>query len=255
LSTDELQTGYRPVRRPEQRPAKRVSRQTVERLSVYRKVLEELDRDGDEFIHSHQLAALVGVTPAQLRRDLASFGTFGNIARGYNVYQMGRTISRILGTDETQNVALVGIGDLGRALLSYRGFEERGFHIAVAFDIDAEKVGRVYAGRRCYHVDRLGEVLHEFDVHFAILASRPEGLQTLADRICAAGVHSILNFVPKRVTVPAGCHVEETDISSKLEMLSFLARSEGAVTEEQVPPSGHAFSGGPGESTDEGATA
>lgn len=228
------QTGTAAPGGPEQRPARRVSRQTVERLSVYRKVLEELDRDGIEFIHSHQLAAFVGVTPAQLRRDLASFGTFGNIARGYNVFQMSRTISRILGTDESQNVALIGVGDLGRALLSYRGFEERGFHIAVAFDVDAEKVGRVFAGRRCYHIDSLEQVLREFDVHMAILTSRPEGLQTLADRVCAAGVHGILNFVPKRVAVPAGCFVEETDITSKLEMLSFLARSEGAEPEERV---------------------
>jgi redox-sensing transcriptional repressor len=228
------QTGPVAGKPPEQRPAKRVSLQTVERLSVYRKVLEELDRDGAEFIHSHQLAGLVGVTPAQLRRDLASFGTFGNISRGYNVYEMTRTISRILGTDETQNVALFGVGDLGRALLSYRGFEERGFHIAVAFDIDSEKVGRVYAGRRCHHVDDLEEVLREFDVRMAILASRAEGLQTLTDRVCAAGVQGILNFVPKRVTVPAGCFVEETDIASKLEMLSFLARTEGAEAEKPV---------------------
>jgi redox-sensing transcriptional repressor len=213
---------------PQARPAKRVSLQTVGRLSVYRKVLEELDRDGVENIHSHDLAELVGVTPAQLRRDLASFGTFGNISRGYNVYQMSRTISRILGTDETQAVALFGVGDLGRALLSYRGFEERGFHIAVAFDVDGEKIGRVYAGRRCYHVDHLETVVREFDVRMAILVSRPEGLQTLVDRVCAAGVHAILNFVPKRVSVPAGCFVEETDISSRLELLSFLARSETA---------------------------
>jgi redox-sensing transcriptional repressor len=226
LSTSE-QSGPEATR-PPQRPAKRVSLQTVERLSVYRKVLEELDRDGTEYIHSHELAGLVGVTPAQLRRDLASFGTFGNISRGYNVYQMSRTISRILGTDASQSVALFGVGDLGRALLSYRGFEERGFHIAVAFDADSEKVGRVFAGRRCYHVDHLEEVLREFDVHMAILASRPEGLQTLVDRVCGAGVHAILNFVPKRVTVPGDCFVEETDIASKLEMLSFLARTDAA---------------------------
>ena len=213
---------------PQKRPAKRVSLQTVERLSAYRKVLEELDRDGVEDIHSHQLAELVGVSPAQLRRDLASFGTFGNISRGYNVYQMSRTISRIMGTDESQSVALFGVGDLGRALLSYRGFEERGFHVAVAFDVDAEKVGRVFAGRRCYHVDDLETVLREFDVRMAIIASRPEGLQTLVDRVCGAGVHAILNFVPKRVSVPAGCHVEETDITSKLEMLSFLAHTGAA---------------------------
>ncbi len=222
MSTSE-QTGTTPQ---PNRPEKRVSMQTVERLSAYRKAFEELDRDGVEFIHSQQLADLVGVTPAQLRRDLASFGTFGNISRGYNVYQMGRTISRIMGTDETQSIALFGVGDLGRALLSYRGFEERGFHIAAAFDVDAEKVGRVFAGRRCYHVDHLETVLREFDIHMVVVASRPEGLQTLVDRISAAGVHAILNFVPNRVRAPEGCFIANTDISAKLELLSFLVRSE-----------------------------
>jgi redox-sensing transcriptional repressor len=216
------------------REQKRVSLQTVQRLSVYRKVLEELDRDGKEYIHSHELAALVGVTPAQLRRDLASFGTFGNISRGYNVYEMSRTISRILGTHEPQNVALFGVGDLGRALLSYRGFEERGFHIAVAFDVDSAKAGRVFAGRRCHPVDQLEQVLPDFEVHMAIMATRPEGLQTLVDRVCAAGVQGVLNFVPKRVAVPAGCHVEEMDIASQLELLSFLARSAARETGDGV---------------------
>lgn len=213
------------------RPEKHVSLQTVERLSVYRKALEELDREGVEYVHSQQLADLVNVTPAQLRRDLASFGTFGNIARGYNVYQMSRTIGRILGTNETQAVALFGVGDLGRALLSYRGFEERGFHIAVAFDVDPEKVGRVYAGRRCYHVDELEQVLREFQVHMAVLATRPEGLQALVDRIAASGVRGVLNFVPKLVKVPAGCFVEHSDITARFELLSFLVRSSGDAAE------------------------
>ncbi len=207
------------------RPEKRVSLQTVERLSVYRKALEELDRDGVEYIHSQQFAQLAGVTPAQLRRDLASFGTFGNIARGYHVYQMTRTISRIMGTDAQQNLALFGVGDLGRALLSYRGFEERGFHIAVAFDIDKEKIGRVFAGRRCHDVAGLETVLPDHDTHLAVLASRPEGLQALADRVAAAGVHGFLNFVPKRLTPPEGCFVEQIDFAAKLEKLSFLGRA------------------------------
>ncbi len=251
MSTTE-QTGPEGRAASEKRAEKRVSLQTVQRLSVYRKVLEELDHDGTEYIHSHELAALAGVSPAQLRRDLASFGTFGNISRGYNVYEMSRTISRILGTDETQSVALFGVGDLGRALLSYRGFEERGFHIGVAFDVDSEKAGRVFAGRRCYHVDHLEEVLREFDVHMAILATRPEGLQTLVDRLCAAGVHGILNFVPKRVTVPESCYVEEIDITSQLELLSFQARSEAqeaaAAADDQSSPE-------PGEPAGEEATA
>ena len=162
---------------------KHVSLQTVERLSVYRKVLEELDHDGVEYIHSHELAALVGVTPAQLRRDLASFGTFGNIARGYNVYQMSRTISRILGTDETQNVALFGVGDLGRALLSYRGL--RGARLPHRRRLRRRpREGRARVRRPALlPVDQLETVLREFDVHMAILASRPEGLQTLVDRV------------------------------------------------------------------------
>ena len=210
------------------RPEKHVSLQTVERLSVYRKALEELDRDGVEYVHSQQLAELVSVTPAQLRRDLSSFGTFGNIARGYNVYEMSRTIGRILGTNETQAVALVGVGDLGRALLSYRGFEERGFHIAVAFDVDPDKVGRVFAGRRCHHVNQLETVLREHEAQMVVLATRTEGLQALVDRIAASGVCAVLNFVPKFVKAPEGCFVEHMDITARLELLSFLVRSSRA---------------------------
>jgi redox-sensing transcriptional repressor len=210
------------------RPKGPVSLHTVERLSMYRRMLDELAHEGVESVHSQQLAAMVGVTPAQLRRDLASFGSFGNIARGYDVQQMSRTISRIVGTDSLQSVALVGVGDLGRALLTYRGFEERGFHIAVAFDVDPEKVGRVFAGRRCYSLSELEKVLAEFDIRIVILASRPEGLQVVVDRAAAVGVRSFLNFVPKRVMAPRECFVEHIDISAKLEKLSFLSKREKA---------------------------
>ncbi len=201
-----------------------VSVSTVERLSVYRKLLDELHYDGLEYVYSQQLAEMVGVSPAQLRRDLASFGSFGNISRGYNVYQLTRTISRILGTDTPQTVALFGVGDLGRSLLAYRGFEERGFHIGVVFDLDADKAGKVFAGRRCYHVDQMEKVLPEFNVRVAVLACRPPGLQHLVDRLAKVGVTSILNFVPKRITPAPGGYVESIDIAAKLEKLSFLSK-------------------------------
>lgn len=225
---------------PEGRTDKRVSLQTVERLSVYRRVLEELDGDGVEYIHSQQLAALVGVTPAQLRRDLASFGTFGNISRGYNVYQMGRTISRIMGTDTVQTLALFGVGDLGRALLSYGGFEERGFHIAAAFDVDPGKIGRVFAGRRCHDLADLEMVIDEYEIRTAILASRPAGLQALVDRVAAAGVLAFLSFVPKNVTAPVGCRLEHIDIAAKLETLSFLTRAGRTLVDDTGGNSGDA---------------
>jgi redox-sensing transcriptional repressor len=209
---------------PGKKGDRHVSVSTVERLSVYRKVLEELHYDGVEYVYSQQLAEMVGVTPAQLRRDLASFGSFGNISRGYNVYQLTRTISRILGTDTPQTVALFGVGDLGRSLLAYRGFEERGFHIGVIFDLDADKAGKVFAGRRCYHVDQMDKVLPEFNVRVAVLACRPPGLQQLVDRLAKVGVTSILNFVPKRITPAPGGYVESIDIAAKLEKLSFLSK-------------------------------
>lgn len=203
---------------------RRVSLHTIERLSKYRRALEELAREGVQFIHSHRLAALVGVTPAQLRRDLASFGSFGNIARGYDVTEMSRTISRIIGTDVVQNIGLVGVGYLGRALLSYRGFEERGFHLAAAFDTDPEKVGRVFAGCRCYPLEDLERVISEAEIRILVLAAQAEGLQTVVDRAAAAGVRAFLDFVPKMISAPKDCFIEPMDISAKLEKLSFVSR-------------------------------
>lgn len=204
--------------------ARRVSLHTVERLSVYRRKLEELSHEGVEFVHSHQLAAMVGVTPAQLRRDLTSFGTYGNIARGYEVASMIVTLSRILGTDKFQNVGLVGVGDLGRALLSYRGFEERGFRIVAAFDIDPAKIGKVIAGQPCLDLEELERVIVESDIRILILASRPQGLKEIIERACAVGVRAFLNFVPKAIPAPPCCHIEQIDLSAKLEKLSFLLK-------------------------------
>lgn len=204
--------------------SKRISLQTVERLSIYRKILEELHNEGVSHVYSHQLAKMVGVTPAQLRRDLASFGSFGNISRGYNVYQMILTISRLLGTDSIQSMVLIGLGNLGKALLSYRGFEERGFRIGVVFDIDMEKVGRVFAGRRCYHINDLEAVLPEYHATIAILACGSPGLQSIVERLGRIGIRAILNFVPKKIIPPEGIFIEDVDISAKLEKLSFLSR-------------------------------
>ena len=214
---------------PTDKKDQKVSLHTVERLSAYRRKLEELSLDEVEYIHSHDLAALVGVTPAQLRRDLASFGSYGNISRGYDVRQMSRTISQIIGTDRIQNVALVGVGDLGRALLSYRGFEERGFHIAAVFDVDPDKVGRVFAGRRCYALDKLENVLGDLQIRILDpdrAAGRPAGCGR-PGHPCRRSRRSSISS-PRPSSVPEGCFVEHIDISAKLEKLSFLTHLEEA---------------------------
>jgi redox-sensing transcriptional repressor len=218
----------------------RVSLRTVERLSVYRRTLDELAHEEIDYIPSHRLAALVGVTPAQLRRDLASFGSFGNVARGYDIRQMSRTISEIIGTDRMQDVGLIGVGHLGRALLSYGGFEERGFHVAAAFDVDPDKVGRVFNGCRCHSIDELEARIAELGLRILLLTAHPEGLQALVDRAAATGVRGFLNFVPKLIECPGGCFVESIDISAKLEKLSFLSRWGNEISQQELAVNGGA---------------
>jgi redox-sensing transcriptional repressor len=205
---------------------KHVALQTIERLSTYRRVLEDLHGKGIQYVYSHQLAEYVDVTPAQLRRDLSAFGSFGNISRGYNVQLLITTLSGLLGTSAVQSVALVGVGNLGRTLLSYRGFVERGFSVEVIFDNDPVKIGRVIAGRRCFDIKDAETVLRERPVEIAILACRPEGLQNVVDRFIAMGVKSFLSFVPAIIDVPSGVFVETEDISAKLEKLSFFAKNQ-----------------------------
>jgi redox-sensing transcriptional repressor len=216
---------------------KRIALQTVERLSTYRRVLEDLHSAGIQNVYSHELAEYVDVMPAQLRRDLASFGSFGNISRGYNVQRLITTLAGLLGTTTVQRVALIGVGNLGRTLLSYRGFIERGFAIEVVFDNDPAKIGRVIAGRRCYDIEKVEEVLKADPVRIAILACQPQGLQKIVDRFIAAGVRSFLSFVPALIETPRGVYIEMADISAKLEKLSFLVHTSSPkaaqVTEQE----------------------
>lgn len=210
---------------PAQFGGKHIALQTIERLSTYRRVLEDLHGKGIQYVYSHQLAEYVDVTSAQLRRDLSAFGSFGNISRGYNVQMLITTLSELLGTAQVQPVALVGAGNLGRTLLSYSGFMERGFSVDLVFDSDPMKIGRVIAGRRCHNINDAEILLGEHPVEIAILACRPDGLQDIVDRFAGAGVKSFLSFVPAIINTPSGIYIEMEDISAKLEKLSFLVRN------------------------------
>jgi len=204
---------------------KHIALQTIERLSTYRRVLEDLHGNGIQYVYSHQLAEYVDVTSAQLRRDLSAFGSFGNISRGYNVQQLITTLSELLGTSAIQPVALVGVGNLGRTLLSYGGFSERGFSVEIVFDQDPAKIGRVIAGRRCHDIKAAEIILKEHPVQIAILACQPHGLQAMVGQFAAAGVKSFLSFVPAIINAPPGVFIETEDISAKLEKLSFLVKN------------------------------
>jgi redox-sensing transcriptional repressor len=211
-----------------------IALQTIERLSTYRRVLEDLNGKGIRNVYSHQLAEYVDVTPAQLRRDLSAFGSFGNISRGYDVQHLIEILCELLGTRAVQPVSLVGAGNLGRTLLSYGGFIERGFSIEVVFDSDPAKIGRVIAGRRCFDIEDAENVLKERPVEIAILACHQQGAQAIVDRFVAAGVRSFLSFVPAIINVPEGVYLEMEDISAKLEKLSFLVKNQPGIDREKI---------------------
>jgi redox-sensing transcriptional repressor len=198
-----------------------VPKAVVNRLSLYLRELQHLVRDGQETTSSGQLGRLLGFSDAQVRKDLAYFGHFGHPGVGYRCDELISAIRRILGTDRDWPVAMVGMGNLGRALLGYRGFSHQGFRIVAAFDEDPQKIGAIIDGVTIYHVDKLTEVIAEYKVKMALIAVPAPGAQSVADRLVAAGIEGIVNFAPVTLNLPLGVSLVGVDLAMELEQLSF----------------------------------
>ncbi len=206
---------------------RRIPAATVARLSVYARVLEELDRKTVELVSSAELGRRSGCAGAQIRKDLSFFGGFGKTGKGYYVRELKEAISRILGLDRDWEVALVGAGHLGSALLAFPGFRERGFSIAAVFDNDRRKIGSRLEDVIIQDVADLPATAKKKDIRIGIIAVPPAAAQEIADVLTASGVKAILNFAPARITVPEGVVLRNADLSTDMECLSyFLARTE-----------------------------
>lgn len=197
-----------------------VPQAVVSRLSLYLRELQVLTRNGQDTISSTKLGRALGFTDAQVRKDLAFFGQFGYPGLGYRCEELVTEIKRILGTDRSWPVAIVGIGNLGRALLGYRGFGQKGFEVVAAFDTDENVVGQTIEGTPVYHIDELGRVASEKELKLGVVAVPAQAAQTVADLLVEAGVEGILNFSPvtlddKKVGVVA------VDLAIELEQLTF----------------------------------
>lgn len=205
----------------------------VNRLSLYLRELQRLARDGEETTSSNQLGKLLGITDAQVRKDLAYFGQFGHPGVGYRTVELVAEIKRILGTDRQWVVALVGVGNLGRALLGYKGFHPQGFRIAAAFDADMTKVGQTIGGVIVHPLDRLEEIVRERGVTLGLIASPAPAAQEIADRLVAAGVSGILNFAPVTLSLPEGVSLVGVDLATEMEQLSYSVAKSLAIAEEE----------------------
>jgi redox-sensing transcriptional repressor len=206
----------------------RLSRATVGRLSLYLRRLERLAGEGVATISSGQLGAALGVTDAQVRKDLAYLGHLGYPGVGYYPKELIGVIRRVLGLNRTWAVVLVGAGNLARALLRYRGFQQQGFHIAAVVDADPAKVGQPIDALVIQPPDRLAQVITATGAQLGIITVPAEAAQGVADALVAGGIRGILNFAPAVLKVPPGVSLVAVDLAVQLEQLAFLVQNGGA---------------------------
>lgn len=199
----------------------RVPEATVTRLSIYSRYLERLDRNGVNSVSSGEIADGVGVSPAQVRKDLAYFGEFGTRGVGYNVKDLMRYTLKILGLDRHWNLILVGAGNLGYALCTYKGFNNRGFSIVGVFDNDLTKIGKRINELEVLPMESMPELIKEQNVRIGIIATPTRAAQEVADYMVKSGLQAILNFAPLPLTLPDYIEVRNVDLSVKLEILTF----------------------------------
>jgi redox-sensing transcriptional repressor len=194
---------------------------TIERLSVYLQVLEQMQREGVVVVSSGPLAEACRVNASQLRKDLTYFGEFGIRGVGYNVDELISAVSRSLGIDREWNCVLIGVGNLGKAIIGHREFVRRGFRIIGAFDCDPFKIGEAFAGLEVVCTRHLKERIRDKNVRIGVLATPSEHAQRAADYLVGAGIKGILNYAPLRIAVPSDVTVEHVDIFHHLYSLAY----------------------------------
>lgn len=200
-----------------------IPRKSIYRLSIYQRCLQRLRENRVETVSSEALARAAGVKSTQLRKDLAYFGQFGTRGLGYNVEALSRTISEVLGRTRLQPVILVGVGNLGSALLRYGGFRKEGFEIVAAFDVNPRlRVGGTSIP--VYPMEQLAGFVREHQVKMAILTVPANAAQQVTNDMVAVGIQAILNFSPTVIDVPESVVVNSVDLAVELENLSYFIR-------------------------------
>jgi redox-sensing transcriptional repressor len=183
----------------------------VGRLPIYLRALARLRQEGQEITSSHELGRRLGISSAQIRKDLSHFGEFGKQGTGYNVITLQTELRRILHVDREWQVALVGVGDLGRALAHYGGFAHRGFRITHVFDNNPEKIGQKIGHLEILPVAQMGEIVQSEGIKIAMIATPADAAQETVDELTRVGVLAILNYAPISISVPSGVHVQHID--------------------------------------------
>jgi len=202
---------------------KRIPESVIPRLSLYYRTL--IESNETDYISSEELARLTKFSSALVRRDLTYFGQFGTPGKGYNINGLKKEILRILGLSSERKVALVGVGNLGLALLAYKGFEKSGFRIVTAFDSDIRKIGKNLEGIAIRDISEIKEAISKESIKMAIVTVPVDKAQEAIDLLVASGVKAVLNFAPIRPHVPEDVELVNIDLTIELEKLAYFIAS------------------------------
>lgn len=200
---------------------KRIADSTIRRLSLYLRHLEEASERGIDTISSDELARRGGTTSAQVRKDLSFFGSFGKRGLGYSVPELMEALRDIMGLGREWRVIIIGAGKIGAALASYRGFQQRGFHVVAAYDVNPGKVGRKLEDVIVRPAEQLDADIRRDRPDIAVLTVPGEEAQRVVDRLVAGGVKAIMSFAPAQLQVPPDVSLKTVNMAMELEGLSF----------------------------------
>jgi redox-sensing transcriptional repressor len=193
----------------------------VGRLPLYLRALHHMILEGRQLTSSQELAERLGISAAQIRKDLSHFGEFGKQGTGYNIEFLAEQLERILKVDRVWNMAVVGAGDIGSAVARYQGFANRGFKITLIFDNDPEKIGQHIGPFTVNNMTQMGTLIQAENIKVAMIAVPTAYAQAVADQLVSAGIKAILNYAPLNINVPPGVWVEYTDPVTHLQHMTY----------------------------------
>lgn len=197
---------------------------TIERLSQYRRILLNCQTAGKTHIYSHELAHLLNITAVQVRRDIMLMGYSSSQKKGYDIKDIVNVIGNILDPKKNQNVAVVGVGNLGRAITSYFKGKRSKLNIVATFDNDPAKVNTVISGVNCYPIKQLPELIKSLDISIAILTVTPGHASIVAENLVMAGIKGILNFTSVPLNISPNVYLEEYDMVTSMEKVAYFVK-------------------------------
>lgn len=204
---------------------RRISASGVHRLALYNRYLSGLDKDESEYISSRELAEATGHGAAQVRKDLTCYGSLGKPGKGYEIGKLRALLTKVFGKDRVRNVVIVGVGNLGLALIAYGGFQLQQFKIVAAFDTDVRKIGKWVEEVLIHDMRDLNSAIARIGVDAAIVSVPAQSAQRVVDQLVSAGIKAILNFAPRKIDAPDGVEIQTVDVSVELDRLYYLLKN------------------------------